>query len=154
MCSTDKTSIYKPFLTSDTTHGTPCTSQLWCASTANSIHKDKHLDTTTTHRLDADSMCHSHGHDSLTHNLPDDDLDDTPRTAPQHHLSRQRSSTSNTLPTTTTCCPANQRTLAPSLGMACSPSPPGRYVDRRSPALRRQQSPLRGKHSFRSSTLL
>jgi hypothetical protein len=35
--------------------------------------------------------------------LPDDDLDETPITAPRHHLSHQQSSSSATLPTTMPC---------------------------------------------------
>jgi hypothetical protein len=46
-----------------------------------------------------------HAHDPLTHTLPDDDLHETPGTAPRHHLSHQRPSSSTALPTTTPCRP-------------------------------------------------
>jgi hypothetical protein len=44
-------------------------------------------------------------HESLTHTVPDDDLHETPSTAPQYHLSHQRSSSSTALSTTTPCHP-------------------------------------------------
>jgi hypothetical protein len=82
-----------------------------------------------------------HAHDSLTHTLPDDDLDKTPNTAPRHHLSHQRSS-SSTLPTTTPCrllrvASPNARSPVALRTAAYSPSSPGRSADRRSPAPRR-----------------
>jgi hypothetical protein len=45
-----------------------------------------------------------HAHDPLTP-LLDDDLHETPGTAPRHHLSHQRSYSSTVLPTTTPCRP-------------------------------------------------
>jgi hypothetical protein len=47
----------------------------------------------------------SHAHDPLTHTLPDDDLYEIPDTAPRHHLSHQRSSSSTAFTTTTPCRP-------------------------------------------------
>jgi hypothetical protein len=53
----------------------------------------------------------SHAHESLTHTLPDDDLHETPGTAPRHHLFHQWSSSSTALPMTTSCRPLH---VAPS----------------------------------------
>jgi hypothetical protein len=91
----------------DTTHGTPCTPQLWRASTATSLHRDKHLNTTTTHGLDADNdwTCYLASTWLLySSDSPEDEHDETSETTPRRHLSHQQSSTAANLQMTTPCC--------------------------------------------------
>jgi hypothetical protein len=140
-------------------HLAPDSNTTWHASPAMDHHRNKHLDTTRLTNLTSTRCANLHAHDPLTHTLSDDDLYEIPDTAPRHHLSHQRSSSSTAFMTTTPCrllCVTPLSTITHRLAddgvLAIFTRSLHRPTIARPEAL--VESPPRGKRSFKSSTWL